>query len=50
MIQLFKGISSEADALLEDLQSNLHKHEEKLSAYAQQQREVCSWLYVLVTF
>nr|XP_048325255.1 kinesin-like protein KIN-5D [Ziziphus jujuba var. spinosa]XP_048325256.1 kinesin-like protein KIN-5D [Ziziphus jujuba var. spinosa] len=36
---LFKGISSEADALLEDLQSNLHKQEEKLSAYAQQQRE-----------
>ncbi|KAF3453779.1 hypothetical protein FNV43_RR04220 [Rhamnella rubrinervis] len=35
---LFKGIASEADTLLEDLQSNLHKQEEKLSAYAQQQR------------
>lgn len=40
MIQLFKGIASEADALLNDLQSSLHKQEEKLSAYAQQQREV----------
>ncbi|XP_050291706.1 kinesin-like protein KIN-5D [Quercus robur] len=36
---LFKGIASEADALLNDLQSSLHKQEEKLSAYAQQQRE-----------
>lgn len=44
MIQLFKGIASEADALLNDLQNSLHTQEEKLSAYAQQQREVCSWL------
>ncbi|GMN24432.1 hypothetical protein TIFTF001_000559 [Ficus carica] len=36
---LFKGIASEADALLSDLESSLHKQEEKLSAYAQQQRE-----------
>ncbi|KAE8038952.1 hypothetical protein FH972_011412 [Carpinus fangiana] len=36
---LFKGIASEADALLNDLQSSLHKQEEKLSAFAQQQRE-----------
>ncbi|XP_062012533.1 kinesin-like protein KIN-5D [Rosa rugosa] len=36
---LFKGIASEADELLNDLQSNLHKQEEKLSAHAQQQRE-----------
>ncbi|GMY10722.1 kinesin-like protein KIN-5D [Fagus crenata] len=36
---LFKGIASEADALLNDLQSSLHKQEEKLSSYAQQQRE-----------
>lgn len=44
MIQLFKGIASEADALLNDLQSSLHTQEEKLCAYAQQQREVCNWL------
>ncbi|KAL5581127.1 hypothetical protein UlMin_013569 [Ulmus minor] len=36
---LFKGIASEADSLLNDLQSSLHKQEEKLSAFAQQQRE-----------
>ncbi|CAN1145683.1 Kinesin-like protein KIN-5D [Linum perenne] len=36
---LLGGISSEADALLIDLQSSLHKQEEKLTAYAQQQRE-----------
>jgi hypothetical protein len=42
MIQLFKGVASEADALLNDLQSSLHKQEEKLSAFAQQQREVCN--------
>ncbi|CAI0545220.1 unnamed protein product [Linum tenue] len=39
---LFHGISSEADALLNDLQSSLHKQEEKLTAYAQQQREAHS--------
>ncbi|XP_024019126.1 kinesin-like protein KIN-5D [Morus notabilis] len=36
---LFKGIASEADALLSDLESSLNKQEEKLSAYAQQHRE-----------
>ncbi|KAB1226156.1 hypothetical protein CJ030_MR1G027815 [Morella rubra] len=36
---LFKGIASEADALLNDLQSSLHKQEEKLSAFAHQQRQ-----------
>ncbi|CAN6559692.1 unnamed protein product [Malus baccata var. baccata] len=36
---LFKGIASEADALLNDLQGNLHNQEEKLRAFAQQQRE-----------
>lgn len=44
--QLFKGIASEADELLNDLQSNLHKQEEKLSAHAQQQREVCNTLFL----
>ncbi|XP_057955730.1 kinesin-like protein KIN-5D isoform X2 [Malania oleifera] len=39
---LFKGIASEADALLDDLQSSLHNQEEKLTAYAQQQREAHS--------
>ncbi|XP_022731716.1 kinesin-like protein KIN-5D [Durio zibethinus] len=39
---LFKGIASEADALLNDLQSSLYKQEEKLIAFAQQQREVHS--------
>lgn len=41
-IQLFKGIASEADALLNDLQSSLHSQEEKLASFAQQQREVCN--------
>ncbi|KAI4356104.1 hypothetical protein L6164_000151 [Bauhinia variegata] len=36
---LFKGIALEADSLLNDLQSNLHKQEAKLTAYAHQQRE-----------
>ncbi|KAJ7980926.1 Kinesin-like protein [Quillaja saponaria] len=36
---LFKGIASEADSLLDDLQSSLHKQEEKLTAYADQQRQ-----------
>ncbi|XVE59170.1 hypothetical protein DITRI_Ditri05aG0024100 [Diplodiscus trichospermus] len=35
----FKGIASEAEALLNDLQSSLYKQEEKLTAFAQQQRE-----------
>lgn len=39
---LFKGIASEADVLLNDLQSNLYNQEEKLNAYAQQQREAHS--------
>ncbi|GMI81815.1 hypothetical protein HRI_001850800 [Hibiscus trionum] len=42
MLQLFKGIASEADALLNDLQSSLYKQEEKLTASAQQQREAHS--------
>ncbi|KAK8550966.1 hypothetical protein V6N13_119465 [Hibiscus sabdariffa] len=39
---LFKGIASEADVLLNDLQSSLYKQEEKLTAFAQQQREAHS--------
>ncbi|KAF5744663.1 kinesin-related protein [Tripterygium wilfordii] len=39
---LFKGIASEADALLNDLQSSLYKQERKLNTYAQQQREAHS--------
>ncbi|XVF20156.1 hypothetical protein REPUB_Repub11eG0174000 [Reevesia pubescens] len=39
---LFKGIASEADALLNDLQSSLYKQEEKLTAFARQQREAYS--------
>ncbi|XVF46438.1 hypothetical protein PTKIN_Ptkin03bG0026800 [Pterospermum kingtungense] len=39
---LFKGIASEADALLNDLQSSLYKQEEKLTSFAQQQREAHS--------
>lgn len=39
-MQLFKGIASEADALLNDLQKSLHSQEDKVAAYAQQQREV----------
>ncbi|KAK1285363.1 hypothetical protein QJS10_CPB20g00746 [Acorus calamus] len=35
----FKGISSEANLLLNELQSNLSDQGEKLSAFAQQQRE-----------
>lgn len=42
MTQLFKGIASEADALLSDLENSLHKQDEKLSAFSQQQREVCA--------
>ncbi|RDX78228.1 Kinesin-like protein KIN-5D [Mucuna pruriens] len=36
---LFKGIALEADSLLNDLQSSLHKQEANLTAYAHQQRE-----------
>lgn len=46
MNQLFKGIASEADALLNDLQSSLHKQEEKLSAFAHQQRQVCNLVFL----
>ncbi|XP_010922468.1 kinesin-like protein KIN-5A [Elaeis guineensis] len=35
----FQGIALEADELLNELQSSLFKQEEKLSAFAQQQRE-----------
>ncbi|KAL2239500.1 UNVERIFIED_CONTAM: Kinesin-like protein KIN-5D [Sesamum indicum] len=38
--ELFEGITSEANTLLHDLQDSLHSHENKLTAYAQQQREV----------
>ncbi|KAK4408883.1 Kinesin-like protein KIN-5D [Sesamum angolense] len=37
--ELFEGITSEANTLLHDLQDSLHSHENKLTAYAQQQRE-----------
>ncbi|KAL8493822.1 hypothetical protein ACS0TY_024839 [Phlomoides rotata] len=37
--ELFKGITSEANSLLNDLQESLHSQENKLTAYAQQQRE-----------
>ncbi|XP_015952328.1 kinesin-like protein KIN-5D [Arachis duranensis] len=36
---LFKGIALEADSLLNDLQSSLHKQEAKLTSYAHQQRQ-----------
>ncbi|KAM7496660.1 hypothetical protein LguiA_021074 [Lonicera macranthoides] len=39
---LFKGIASEADTLLNDLQSSLYNQEDKLASYAQQQREAHS--------
>ncbi|KAK4793058.1 hypothetical protein SAY86_023493 [Trapa natans] len=39
MEDLFIRIASEADKLLKDLQSNLHRQEEKLIAFAQQQRQ-----------
>ncbi|KAF9675300.1 hypothetical protein SADUNF_Sadunf09G0017700 [Salix dunnii] len=38
----FQRIASEADALINDLQSNLQMQQEKLSAYAQQQHEAHS--------
>lgn len=40
--ELFKGITSEADTLLHDLQDSLHSQEKKLTSYAQQQREAHS--------
>ncbi|KAL8496794.1 hypothetical protein ACS0TY_020464 [Phlomoides rotata] len=40
--ELFKGITSEANSLLNDLQESLHSQENKLTAYAQQQREADS--------
>ncbi|ESQ37425.1 hypothetical protein EUTSA_v10002384mg [Eutrema salsugineum] len=39
---VFKGFASEADTLLQDLQSSLNKQEEKLIAFAQQQRKAHS--------
>ncbi|KAF2283372.1 hypothetical protein GH714_003589 [Hevea brasiliensis] len=36
---LFEGIASEADALLNDLQSSLHMQEEKLAMFAKQQHQ-----------
>ncbi|OMO91381.1 hypothetical protein COLO4_18411 [Corchorus olitorius] len=39
---LFKGIASEAEELLNDLQSSLYKQEEKLTSFAQQQRQAHS--------
>ncbi|KAL2508497.1 P-loop containing nucleoside triphosphate hydrolase superfamily protein [Forsythia ovata] len=37
--ELFRGITSEADTLLHDLQNSLHSQDNKLTAYAKQQRE-----------
>ncbi|KAL8490056.1 hypothetical protein ACS0TY_025328 [Phlomoides rotata] len=42
VFQLFKGITFEANSLLNDLQESLHSQESKLTAYAQQQREAHS--------
>ncbi|XP_010514907.1 PREDICTED: kinesin-like protein KIN-5D [Camelina sativa] len=39
---VFKGFASEADMLLQDLQSSLNKQEEKLITFAQQQRKAHS--------
>ncbi|XP_010520314.1 PREDICTED: kinesin-like protein KIN-5D isoform X2 [Tarenaya hassleriana] len=36
---LFKGFATEADTLLQDLQSSLNNQEEKLTAFARQQRQ-----------
>lgn len=41
-VQLYKGITSEAETLLQDLQDSLNSQEKKLTSYAQQQREVSS--------
>ncbi|KAG8371393.1 hypothetical protein BUALT_Bualt13G0083100 [Buddleja alternifolia] len=40
--ELFKGITSEADTLLLDLQNSLHSQKNKLTAYAQKQNEAHS--------
>lgn len=40
--ELFKGIASEADTLLNDLQNNLHVQENKLNTFAEQQRQAHS--------
>ncbi|KAK1427153.1 hypothetical protein QVD17_15836 [Tagetes erecta] len=40
--EFFKGVASEAEKLLSDLESILYSEESKLSAYAQQQREAHS--------
>ncbi|XP_073311252.1 kinesin-like protein KIN-5D [Primulina huaijiensis] len=40
--ELFKGIASEADTLLNDLQNSLHSQENKLTVYVQQQHEAHS--------
>ncbi|KAL4587620.1 hypothetical protein LXL04_000492 [Taraxacum kok-saghyz] len=40
--ELFKGIASEAEKLLDDLQDVLYSQENKLSSYAQQQRQAHS--------
>ena len=47
IMQLFKGIASEADTLLNDLQSSLYNQEDKLASYAQQQREVSIKLTII---
>lgn len=39
-MQHFKAIASEADTLLNDLQNSLYSQEDKMTAYAHQQREV----------
>lgn len=39
-MQLFKGIVTEANNVLRDLQESLHSQETKLTTYAQQQHEV----------
>lgn len=38
--QSFKAIAGEADQLLNELQGSLNKQEDKLAAFAQQQRKV----------
>jgi hypothetical protein len=45
LFQFFQRIASEADALFNDLQSNLQIQQEKLSAFAQQQHKVCNCLF-----
>lgn len=46
-VQLFKGIASEADTLLNELHDSLLKQEQMLISYAQQQREVFTLLLML---